>query len=81
MLPNRHLVKEHWGQGMFLTNKLYQIYELGDRLLKGKFLLMHAQLYKIFPMTDRKISKRTGLGPGLFLISPLRSIIRVYNQI
>ena len=45
VFSNWHHVKEHWGRGMFQTNKLYQIYELRDWLLKVKFSHRNAQLY------------------------------------
>ena len=35
VVSNCYHVKEHWGDGIFLTVKLYQIYELRDMLLKG----------------------------------------------
>ena len=45
VFPNWHCVKEHWGRGMFLTNKLSWIYKLRHRLLKGKFLHRNVQFF------------------------------------
>ena len=74
LFPNWHHVKEYWIRGMFLTKKLHQIYELRDRLLKGKFL--HAQLCYF-----ENFWEELGQGPGFFSISPLRTIMQVYNEI
>ena len=66
----------------YVSDKQCQIYELRDRLLKGKFLHRNPDLYCLG--SDDKLKnfwEELGLGPGFFSISLLRLIVWLYDQI